>query len=219
MGADEISLGRLVAFYTTQMYYTVAISILFTYFILPEVCSVASDLIWKVFVERRFLVVVFLLCLACVVSYIFQISEEEKELTDLPITPVLDDLLLDLQFPLPDLPPYDPPYLVHSSFSSSSVDTTPPPSSPAHSGLLSPYYSDLPSSSHYSSTPEWLDSPLMATPPPPPFKMKPWKFFMEGDYVRMASDVSLSSDYSDHTDVDAKADKFITEFKSRLKSE
>jgi len=54
-----------------------------------------------------------------------------------------------------------------------------PPSSPCSDLLSSP----LSNSSCLHST------------PPPPVNMKPWKFFFQGDYVRMASCVSLSLDF------------------------
>ncbi|VVA95089.1 unnamed protein product [Arabis nemorensis] len=82
------------------------------------------------------------------------------------------------------------------------------------------------------------ESPLMPIPPPPPpppFKMPAWKFVKRGDYVRMASDISISSDEPDDDpdvaqsvagnlfcpspDVDTKADNFITRFRAGLKLE
>lgn len=86
------------------------------------------------------------------------------------------------------------------------------------------------------------ESPLMPIPPPPPpppFKMPAWKFVKRGDYVRMASDISISSDEPDDDsdvaqsaagkaagnmfcpspDVDTKADNFIARFRAGLKLE
>ncbi|CAH8257974.1 unnamed protein product [Arabidopsis lyrata] len=86
------------------------------------------------------------------------------------------------------------------------------------------------------------ESPLMPIPPPPPpppFKMPAWKFVKRGDYVRMASDISISSDEPDDPDVaqsaegkvaagsmfcpspdvDTKADDFIARFRAGLKLE
>ncbi|KAF8079924.1 hypothetical protein N665_0990s0001 [Sinapis alba] len=84
------------------------------------------------------------------------------------------------------------------------------------------------------------ESPLMPIPPPPPpppFKMPAWKFVKRGDYVRMASNISISSDEPDDDqdvaqsgkptgsmfcpspDVDTKADDFIARFRAGLKLE
>lgn len=84
------------------------------------------------------------------------------------------------------------------------------------------------------------ESPLMPIPPPPPpppFKMPAWKFVKRGDYVRMASNISISSDEPDDDqdvaqsgksngsmfcpspDVDTKADDFISRFRAGLKLE
>ncbi|KAG7558510.1 hypothetical protein ISN45_Aa05g001620 [Arabidopsis thaliana x Arabidopsis arenosa] len=284
------------------------------FFILPEFGVIVSDLLWKIFVEKQFRVVVFVLCVVAVFRYLFRRNDEEIEIPDLKFTPVFRPA--DLQFPLPDLPPSDPPYpvhssiysssvganpppsssppfsfpspgsfyfssaysdlppsdppyLVHSSFYSSSVGTTLPPSSPAFSfpspgSSFSSAYSDLPSdpmypvhssfysssvgtttpplsplpfsfpspgscsfSSAYSDLPSDFPSPLSTSdgpfsprsPPPPPFKMKPWKVFMHGDYAWIGSDVSLSSDESDRAAVDAKSDRLIRQFKRQLRSE
>ncbi|KAL1193497.1 hypothetical protein V5N11_000394 [Cardamine amara subsp. amara] len=81
--------------------------------------------------------------------------------------------------------------------------------------------------------------PIPPPPPPPPFKMPAWKFVKRGDYVRMASDISISSDEPDDPevaqsadgkatagsvfcpspDVDTKADDFIARFRAGLKLE
>ncbi|XP_010416047.1 PREDICTED: wiskott-Aldrich syndrome protein family member 2-like [Camelina sativa] len=76
--------------------------------------------------------------------------------------------------------------------------------------------------------------PIPPPPPPPPFKMPAWKFVKRGDYVRMASDISISSDEPDESDVaqsaggsmfclspdvDTKADDFIARFRAGLKLE
>ncbi|CAG7904469.1 unnamed protein product [Brassica rapa] len=85
------------------------------------------------------------------------------------------------------------------------------------------------------------ESPLMPIPPPPPpppFKMPAWKFVKRGDYVRMVSNISISSDEPDDDDdhdvaqsssvgsmfcpspdVDTKADDFIARFRAGLKLE
>ncbi|CAA7043053.1 unnamed protein product [Microthlaspi erraticum] len=83
------------------------------------------------------------------------------------------------------------------------------------------------------------ESPLMPIPPPPPpppFKMPAWKFVKRGDYVRMASNISISSDddsdvpqsadgkpagnlFCPSPDVDTKADDFIARFRAGLKLE
>ncbi|KAG7563321.1 hypothetical protein ISN44_As10g001440 [Arabidopsis suecica] len=270
----QIPFRRLVGYYATQLSYIVAGSAFLAFFILPEFNVIVSDLLWKIFVEKQFRVVVFVLCVVAVFRYLFRRNDEEIEIPDLKFTPVFRPA--DLQFPLPDLPPSDPPYpvhssiysssvganpppsssppfsfpspgsfyfssaysdlppsdppyLVHSSFYSSSVGTTLPPSSPAFSfpspgSSFSSAYSDLPSdpmypvhSSFYSSSVDGPFSPR--SPPPPPFKMKPWKVFMHGDYAWIGSDVSLSSDESDRAAVDAKSDRFIRQFKRQLRSE
>uniref|UniRef100_A0A1J3GSQ2 Formin-like protein 20 n=1 Tax=Noccaea caerulescens TaxID=107243 RepID=A0A1J3GSQ2_NOCCA len=82
-------------------------------------------------------------------------------------------------------------------------------------------------------------TPLPPPPPPPPFKLPAWKFVKRGDYVRMASNISISSDEPDDDpdvaqsadgkpagnlfcpspDVDTKADDFIARFRAGLKLE
>ncbi|KAH0920028.1 hypothetical protein HID58_027688 [Brassica napus] len=80
--------------------------------------------------------------------------------------------------------------------------------------------------------------PIPPPPPPPPFKMPAWKFVKRGDYVRMVSNISISSDEPDDDDdhdvaqsssvgsmfcpspdVDTKADDFIARFRAGLKLE
>ncbi|CAJ1955482.1 unnamed protein product [Sphenostylis stenocarpa] len=86
------------------------------------------------------------------------------------------------------------------------------------------------------------ESPLIPTPPPPPpFKMPAWKFRVQGDFVRINSISSGSSDLEDEVvesarsedggesaillfydpspDVDTKADTFIERFRAGLRME
>ncbi|XP_010430679.1 PREDICTED: leucine-rich repeat extensin-like protein 1 [Camelina sativa] len=124
-----------------------------------------------------------------------------------PSCPVLDLSLQASAFPPspPSCPVLDPSH--QASQTPETMSSDPPPLSRPSSPQLSLHSA--------SSSPISLSSP-----PPPPFRMKPWKAFIQGDYAWIASDVSLSSsDDSDFRDVDTKADRFITKFKNRLKAE
>ncbi|KAJ0228998.1 Uncharacterized protein HA466_0320050 [Hirschfeldia incana] len=146
----------------------------------------------------------------------------------------------------PPPPPPPPPPLSHSSKKGKSKRTkssNPPPPPPPPPP---PYRSFESLSSmakiHKAEATRFFDtgseSPPMRIPPPPPpppFKMPAWKFVKRGDYVRMASNISISSDEPDDDqsvdgktggsmfcpspDVDTKADDFIARFRAGLKLE
>lgn len=76
----QIPFRRLVGFYATQLSYIVAGSAFLAFFILPEFGVIVSDLLWKIFVEKQFRVVVFVLCVVAVFRYLFRRNNEEIEI-------------------------------------------------------------------------------------------------------------------------------------------
>ncbi|CAH8359390.1 unnamed protein product [Eruca vesicaria subsp. sativa] len=136
----------------------------------------------------------------------------------------------------PPPPPPPPPFFSSKKGKSKKTNSNPPPPPPP------PYWSFESRASMAKSKfiGTGSESPLMPIPlpppPPPPFKMPAWKFVKRGDYVRMASNISISSDELDDDsdvaqsssgrrmfcpspDVDTKADDFIARFRAGLKLE
>ncbi|CAF2090741.1 unnamed protein product [Brassica napus] len=190
-------LGRYIVFYAILLYYVAFCSVSTIHFVFPFTLRV-MHIGWLIFVDKRWNVLAILLCLAAFVRYIFSKSNKEYSTTE------AEDLLFQssyMAFEQPSYTPLSPPSSLLS-----------PPSSPPSSftyrrSSLSLSWSSLQSSprSSFSSLP----------PPPPPFKMRPCK----SKYVRMASNASLSSEESGDSDIDSKAEKFIAQFRSRLKFE
>ncbi|CAH8331522.1 unnamed protein product [Eruca vesicaria subsp. sativa] len=155
--------------------------------------------------------------------------------------------------PQPPPPPPPPPFFqgLFSSKKGKSKRTysnpPPPPPPPPHRNFQSRASTSKNRKAPMESNPPaevtrftGSESPLMPIPPPPPpppFKMPAWKFVKRGDYVRMASNISISSDEPDDDqdaaqagksvgsmfcpspDVDTKADDFIARFRAGLKLE
>ncbi|KAJ4901263.1 hypothetical protein Rs2_15214 [Raphanus sativus] len=169
---------------------------------------------WLIFIDKRWNVLAILLCLAAFVWYIFSKSSKvySTEVEDLPSQSSY------VAFELPSSPPLSPPSSLLSSPSSPPSSLLSPPSSPP-SSLLSPPLSPPSSftSPCSSLSPSWsfLQSSPRSSFSSPPFKMTPYR----SNYVRMASNASLSSEDSGDNDIDSKAEKFIVQFKSRLKFE
>ncbi|WZZ01984.1 hypothetical protein YC2023_074312 [Brassica napus] len=190
-------LGRYIVFYAILLYYVAFCSVSTIHFVFPFTLRV-MHIGWLIFVDKRWNVLAILLCLAAFVRYIFSKSNKEYSTTE------AEDLLSQssyMAFEQPSYTPLSPPSSLLSPPSSPPSSVTYPRSS------LSPSWSSLQSSprSSFSSPP----------PPPPPFKMRPCK----SKYVRMASNASLSSEESGDSDIDSKAEKFIAQFRSRLKFE
>ena len=146
--------------------------------------------------------------------------------------------------PPPPLPP--PPSVFHSLFSSKkgkakklhSVPPPPPPTPPQPQAKV--WKPPLPVKTRIINSGDenvssGNESPLNPIPPPPPppppFKMQPWKFEVQGDYVRIKSNNSSRSGSPDpmdggesptktmfcpSPDVDTKADSFIAKFRADL---
>ncbi|KAG2322468.1 hypothetical protein Bca4012_056783 [Brassica carinata] len=153
--------------------------------------------------------------------------------------------------PHPPPPPPPPPFFqgLFSSKKGKSKRTysnpPPPPPPPPHRNFPSratnirkaPMESKPPAEVTRFTGSESPLMPIPPPPPPPPFKMPAWKFVKRGDYVRMASNISISSDEPDDDqdvaqsgksngsmfcpspDVDTKADDFIARFRAGLKLE
>ncbi|KFK41701.1 hypothetical protein AALP_AA2G161700 [Arabis alpina] len=173
------------------------------------------------------------------------------------------DLLFGSDSPFPKSPPHPPPPppppppFFQTLFSSKKTKTKktnsnppppPPPPPPQRRFESRAKIHKHPTESHTSkpNPPAKItqfvatgnESPLLPIPPPPPpppFKMPAWKFVKRGDYVRMVSDISISSDEVDvdsdtaqsvagdkfcpSPDVDTKAGNFIARFRAGLKLE
>ncbi|CAN6875799.1 unnamed protein product [Brassica oleracea var. botrytis] len=237
------SLGRYIVFYAILLYYVAFCSVSTIHFVFPFTLRV-MHIGWLIFVDKRWNVLAILLCLAAFVRYIFSKSNKEysTEAEDLlsqymafeqpsytPLSPPSSLLSPPSSPPLsppssllspPSSPPLSPPSSLLSPPSSPPLSPPSsllsPPSSPPSSftyprSSLSPSWSSLQSSPRSSFS---FSSPPRP-PPPPPFKMRP----CESKYVRMGSNASLSSEESSDSDIDSKAEKFIAQFRSRLKFE
>ncbi|CAG7872926.1 unnamed protein product [Brassica rapa] len=226
-------LGRYIVFYAILLYYVAFCSVSTIHFVFPFTLRV-MHIGWLIFVDKRWNVLAILLCLAAFVRYIFSKSNKEYSTTE------AEDLLSQssyMAFEQPSYTPLSPPSSLLSPPSSPPSSVTYPRSSlspsweqPSYTPLSPPSSSLSPPSSPPSSftyprsslSPSWSSlqsSPRSSfsspPPPPPPFKMRPCK----SKYVRMASNASLSSEESGDSDIDSKAEKFIAQFRSRLKFE
>ncbi|XP_018442945.1 uncharacterized protein LOC108814811 [Raphanus sativus] len=155
--------------------------------------------------------------------------------------------------PHPPPPPPPPPFFqgLFSSKKGKSKRTysnpPPPPPPPPHRNFQSrasaasirkaPMESNPPAEVTRFTGSESPLLPIPPPPPPPPFKMPAWKFVKRGDYVRMASNISISSDeheddqdvaqtgksngsmFCPSPDVDTKAEDFIARIRAGLKLE
>ncbi|KAJ0256382.1 Uncharacterized protein HA466_0093500 [Hirschfeldia incana] len=159
------------------------------------------------------------------------------------------DSQFDYSMPPPNSPPHPPPPpppppFFQGLFSSkkgkskrtySNPPPPPPPPPPPHRSFQSRANINPPAEVTRFTGSESPLMPIPPPPPPPPFKMPAWKFVKRGDYVRMASNISISSDEPDDDqdvlaqtgksmfcpspDVDTKAEDFIARIRAGLKLE
>ncbi|KAG2261651.1 hypothetical protein Bca4012_013643 [Brassica carinata] len=195
--SEPIYLGRYIALYAILLYYVAFCSASTIHFLFPFTLRI-MHIGWLIFIDKRWNVLAVLLCLAAFVRYVCSKSNKEYS-TD------VEDLPSQSSYMAFDLPSY--PLLMSSPSSLLSPPTSPSSSFTSPRSYSSPSWSSLRSSPRSS-----FSSPR---PPPPPFKMRPCKI----NYVRMASNASLSSEDSGDSDIDSKAEKFIAQFRSRLEFE
>ncbi|KAJ0240472.1 hypothetical protein HA466_0221040 [Hirschfeldia incana] len=190
--SKPIYLGRYIALYAVLFYYVAFCSVSTIHFLLIPFTLRVMHIGWLIFIDKRWNMLAVLLCIAAFVRFILSKSSKEYSTE-------AEDLLSQssyVAFELPSHPPLSPPSSLLS-----------PPSSPP-SSFTSPRSSLSPSWSFAQSSPRSSFSS-------PPFKMRPYK----SSYIRMASNASISSEDSGDSDIDSKAEKFISQFRSRLKFE
>ncbi|CAH8347362.1 unnamed protein product [Eruca vesicaria subsp. sativa] len=197
---EGVCFGRYIVFYAILLYYVAFCSVSTIHFLIPFTLRL-MHIGWLIFIDKRWNVLAVLLCLAAFVRYTFFKSnkaysaEFEDDLVDLPFQSSF------MTFELPSHPPLSPPSSLLS-----------PPSSPPSYFTSSARSSCSPSWSSLQSSPRSSFSSPMSSPPPPPPPVK----IRKRDYVRMASNASLSSEDSGDSDIDIKAEMFIAHFKTRL---